>query len=374
MDLESPAYGWIGGIIGAIVVVAIAWMAGVDLASMSTLSGIAFIAVLVAFGGGMIGEYGIENWEWKKITVIFVSMIFVFGTGIYAMSQTSTQFTEGLGLPFGKQAPPPEDRDAESLMRGNVVDTLSDPQVGVKNATIKFYAEQPEDGVAGTGIYTDNSDSGGSFSKIVTEYPGTEMYVTAAKDNTYYSEVDTGTSGETGTAATNVTFDEYGKGLMKIGSLSLSLVDKEPSDNITLNGWDNIELDQGAGQFTFTMRLEPSDSATAIRDLLVELEDGGGYDTVNPAKVEFEVVTAEGDLSTEWTEGNPTWSDSVTDSVLEASGDLEYNNDLEIKVTIGSTDATGTVVEIETIDDLFDSTGVEGETGIPEQSLTIEVI
>jgi hypothetical protein len=341
---------------------------------MSTLSGIAFIAVLVAFGGGMIGEYGIENWEWKKITVIFVSMIFVFGTGIYAMSQTSTQFTEGLGLPFGKQAPPPEDRDAESLMRGNVVDTLSDPQVGVNNATIKFYAEQPEDGVAGTGIYTDNSDSGGSFSKIVTEYPGTEMYVTAAKDNTYYSEVDTGTSGETGTAATNVTFDEYGKGLMKIGSLSLSLVDKEPSDNITMNGWDNIELDQGTGPFTFTMRLETSASATAIRDLLVELEDGGGYDTVNPAEVEFEVVTAEGDLSTEWTEGNPTWSDSVTDSVLEASGDLEYNNDLEIKVTIGSTDATGTVVEIETIDDLFDSTGVEGETGIPEQSLTIEVI
>lgn len=376
MDLESPAYGWIGGIIGALVVVVLAWMAGANLTSLSTLSGIAFTAVLIAFGGGIIGEYGIDEWGWKKITVIFVSMIFVFGTGIYVMSQTSTQFTEGLGLPFGKQAPEPVDKDAESLMRGNVVDTLSDPQVGISNATIKFYAEQPEAGVTGTGIYSDNTDAGGTFSKTLTEYPGTEMYVTAAKDNTYYSEMDSGTSGETGTAATNITFDEHGKGLAKIGSLSwkLSNIQNENAnaDNVSLSG-STITLDNGASPFQFDIVFETSVSDTAIRDLVFEIEEGAAYSTVNPEEVEFEVVKAEGDLETDWTEGETKWTSSVTESLLETTGDLEYNNDLAIRVTVGDTDQTGEVIQFDSIDDLEDDEGLEGESGIPEYSLSITV-
>jgi len=260
-----------------------------------------------------------------------------------------------------------------SYMRGAVVDALSQPQVAISDASIKYYDTEPTAGVGKVALYTDNTDSTGSFMTEIEEHAGTHLWATASKSG-YYAEKDDGLTGATGSGATNLNFNNYAKGLTKIGTLSKRITNAEPADNITINSSGDIVLDNAAADtFTFDLVIEDPDSATALRDLYFSADDGSAYDNET---VEMEIPTAEnpdyGTLTANVVSGKLAWGNGINQTEIQCDGDLQYRKDLVIHFRITSDDGTtGTVIDFEDADDLSGQVGLEGGTGIANQPFQV---
>jgi hypothetical protein len=286
----------------------------------------------------------------------------------------------GLPSPLAEDEPVPEAPDAESVARGTVWNAYSDPLTGISGADIAFYAEgeEPMAGEANpSSIYTDNTDSSGSFKTDLSEYPQTNLWVTAYDDNNYYSEKDKVQTAKTATGVDEATFDMMGEpGLARVGTLGVRITNIQNgagnAENVALST-NTITLDNGEGPFTFDLVIEEdAGSEYALLNLAIDAEEGGSFSSVDPT-IEHEITTEEG-VDASWVDGSyETWSDDQTEGEIIADGFLEHNNDLVIRITVE--DLSGSTGDIATyeINDLLDSTGVEGESGIPQETITLTV-
>lgn len=371
--MENRTIGAIAAITGYVLALIFFMNAGLTLTSMAALSlaGLAFVFAVI--GGSIIYDYLYDDVvEQKKVWAGALTLLFGLGT-VFALPFLSTAYGDVMGYGQRTAPPAPEEPAFPSYMRGSVVNALSSPQTAISDASIKYYDTEPQAGVGQVALYTDNTDSSGSFMTEVKESEGTLLWATASKSN-YYAEKDSGTTGESGSGATNLNFNNYGNGLTKIGTFSDRLTNLEPSDNIQLSG-NEIQIENDANTtFTFNLVIETSASETAIRDLYAEMEEGSAYDNEG---VEMEVITVEdpdyGTLSASKVGGQYVWDSNSTETQIQFDGDLQYRKDIVIRFTIESDDATvGTVVSFDDLDDLSGGVGLEGGTGISTQTLSIK--
>lgn len=371
---KSDARLWgLMSILGALVVLGLFINNGLAITEMNVLL-ISGVSLMISFILGL----GVGDWFYDDVTkkMVILSLVSLFiGASIVGLilPYTSTAFGDVAG--FGAQTEEDVTEPAfPSYMRGSVVNALSSPQTAISDATINFYDTEPTVGVGKVALYDDNTNSSGSFMTEVEESEGTLLWATASKSG-YYSEKDSGTTGESGSGATKLTFGNYGDGLTEVGTFNKRITNAEPSDNITIDGSGDIVLDNAADTtFDFDLVIETSASETALRDLYIEMEEGSDLD--NEA-VEMEIKQVEdpdyGTLSASVVGGKLVWTDDVTETQIQCDGDLQYRKDLVISFTIDSDDATtGTIISVEEIDDLSSDEGLEGESGISAQSFAIK--
>lgn len=366
--MNDRLLGAVAGLVGALVVLVFFSMNGLSLTSLETAGPAIAVIIFSTIGGAYIFDSAVEDLETKKVVAGMMS----FGLGIALVAMipyASTTYGQVAG--YGSQPEAPEPEEGPSYMRGSVIDALSSPTSAISDAEINYYDTEPVEGVGDVSLYSDNTNAQGSFSTELTEAPNSNFWVTASS-NGYYSEKDQGQSAKYLSGASDIAFDEYGEGLTKVGSLDWRISDADNPDNVDLSSGD-VNLDDGAGPFNFNIVFEDSDSASAIRDLLMEIEEGSGFD--ENVSVEFELTEVEdpdeGSLSSSITSGEMVW-DQITETEIQFDGDLQYRKDIVLNVDIELNGATGTIIEFDSIDDLSGLTGIEGEDGISEESFVIE--
>lgn len=374
--MENKQIGAVSGTVGFIIGLLAMMNSGLTITTISaaSLAGLALIVTII--GGSILYDFLYEdvvsqNKMWAGTLVLLFGILTVLALPFF-----STTYGDAMGYGAMTEEEAPPEAAFPSYMRGTVVDALSSPTTAISGADIAYYDVEPTAGAGNVALYTDNTDSSGSFMTEIKEDAGTLLWATASSSG-YYSEKDKGTTGASGSKATNIEFDDYGKGLTKIGTFSKRITNAEPSDNISIDGSGNIELENKADStFTFDVVIETSASETALRDLLLEAEEGSAYDNEG---VEMEVIQTEdpdyGTLSANLTGGQYVWDGDSTETVIQCDGDLQYRKDLVIRFTIDSDDATtGTIVNFEEVNDLSGDTGIEGEDGIGNQSFSIETV
>jgi len=336
---------------------------------VAALTGAGFLISIVL--GTILYDFILDNVS-KKLSIAGSLTLALGIIIVLVMPFVSVGYGKVAGYGAKPKPKPKKKPTKPSYMRGAVVDALSQPQQAISDASIKYYDTEPAAGVGKVALYTDNTDSSGSFITEISEYAGTHLWATASKSG-YYAEKDDGVTGATGSKAVNLTFNNYGKGLTKIGSLSKRIANAEPADNIYLSNGDVVLDNAAADTFTFDLVIEDPDSATALRNLYIAADDGDAYDNET---VEMEIPTAEnpnyGTLTANVVSGKLAWGQGISSTEIQMSGDLQYRKDLVIHFKIGSSDATiGTVVDFEDVDDLSGQVGLESETGIANQPFQI---
>lgn len=374
MDKDNRAVGAGLALVGFIIALVIMMGQGLTLNSLPVMALSGAGLLLSIIGGVMVYDFTLDNVS-KKFSIAGSMALIVGLIIVLLLPFTSSAFGDVAG--YGAMTPEeePDEPTSPSFMRGNVVDAMTDPETVISGADIRFYDVEPSDGAQNT-LYTDNTDTSGSFMTEIEEYAGTSLWVTAHSSG-YYAEKDKGETGATGSKATNLQFDEYGKGLTAVGTFSKRLTNADNPDNIQIDGSGNIEIDNSeADEFQFDIVIETSASETALRNLLFEIEEAAAYDSES---VELEVVEAEdpsyGTLDYSVPSGKEAWTSDITETEYQFDGDLEYNQDIVIRVTIDtSASAEGNLVEFEDVDDLEGGVGLEGETGISQESWYIETV
>jgi len=360
-------------VIGALLVLFVWVNKGLPIQQADVLF-ISGIALMISFILGLaVGDWFYDDVT-KKLTTLSIVSLFI-GASIVGLilPAVSTSFGQVAGYGVQPKKPAPKKPAKPSYMRGAIVDALSQPQQAIADASIKYYDTEPAAGVGKVALYTDNTDSSGSFITEISEYEGTHLWATASKSG-YYAEKDDGVTGATGSRAVNLTFNNYGKGLTKIGSLSKRITNAEPADNIYLSNGDVVLENAAADTFTFDLVIEDPDSATALRNLYISADDGGAYDNET---VEMEIPTAEnpdyGTLTANVVSGKLAWGQGINSTEVQMNGDLQYRKDLVIHFKITSDDATtGTIIDFEDLNDLSGQVGLEGGTGIANQPFVVK--
>jgi len=371
VNKENRAIGATLGAVGFFI--ALLGMANMGLSlnqvGVAALTGAGFLISIVL--GTILYDFILDNVS-KKLSIAGSLTLALGITIVLVMPFVSMGYGKVAG--YGIQPKKPKKKPVKpSYMRGALVDALSQPQQAIADASIKYYDTEPAAGVGKVALYTDNTDSTGSFMTEISEYEGTHLWATASKSG-YYAEKDDGVTGATGSRATNLTFNNYGKGLTKIGSLSKRIANDEPADNIYLSNGDVVLENAAADTFTFDLVIEDPDSATALRDLYIAADDGDAYDNET---VEMEIPTAEnpdyGTLTANVVSGKLAWGQGINSTEIQMSGDLQYRKDLVIHFKITSDDGTtGTIIDFEDLNDLSGQVGLEGGTGIANQSFVVK--
>jgi len=371
VNKENRAIGAALGAVGFFIALLVMANMGLSLnqVGVAALTGAGFLISVVL--GTVLYDFVLDNVS-KKLSIAG-SLTLALGI-IIVLVMPFVSMGYGKVAGYGIQPKKPKKKPVKpSYMRGTVVDALSQPQQAISDASIKYYDTEPAAGVGKVSLYSDNTDSTGSFMTEISEYAGTHLWATASKSG-YYAEKDDGLTGATGSKATNLNFNDHAKGLTKIGSLSKRITNAEPADNINLVSGGDVVLDNAAADtFTFDLVIEDPDSATALRDLYFSADDGDAYDNET---VEMEIPTAEnpdyGTLTANVVSGKLAWGQGINSTEIQMSGDLQYRKDLVIHFKIGSSDGTtGTVIDFEDVDDLSGQVGLESETGIANQPFQI---
>jgi len=369
VNKENRAIGAALGAVGFFI--ALLGMANMGLSlnqvGVAALTGAGFLISIVL--GTILYDFVLDNVS-KKLSIAGSLTLALGIIIVLVMPFVSVGYGKVAG--YGAKPKPKKKPTKPSYMRGALVDALSQPQQAIADASIKYYDTRPAAGVGKVALYTDNTDSTGSFITEISEYAGTHLWATASKSG-YYAEKDDGVTGATGSKAVNLTFNNYGKGLTKIGSLSKRITNAEPADNITLSGGDVVIDNAADTTFEFDLVIEDPDSATALRNLYIAADDGDAYDNET---VEMEIPTAEnpdyGTLTANVVSGKLAWGQGINSTEVQMNGDLQYRKDLVIHFKIGSSDGTtGTIIDFEDLNDLSGQVGLEGGTGIANQPFQI---
>lgn len=382
MDVKSRTTGSLVAVVMFLIGMAAMVYYGLSLNSLQVLfiSGAGLIASAIA--GAVLYDFFLEDIT-DKVSFSLTIAAFIGLFVVFLLPFASTAFGDVMGYGAQTEAPEAEEPAFPSYMRGTVVNTLSSPQTAISDATITYYDVEPEAGVSNTSLYADNTDASGSFMTEIEEDEGTALWATASKSNSdnYYSEKDSGETGATGSGATDLTFGNYGAGLTEVGTFKKSLANIEngsgAAENVSIDGGD-IKLDSGAGPYNFDIVIETSASDTAIRNLFMEVEEGSSFDA-STMDVEFE-IKEEGDpdygtLTSSIVSGDIVWDSEISEFEIQWTGDLQYRKDIVINVDIeGFTGTSGDVLaNFEDVDDLMGAAGIESETGISQESWTIEI-
>jgi len=209
----------------------------------------------------------------------------------------------------------------------------------------------------------ENTDSSGATTiKVDGVYPGTDAWISGTKSG-YYPDKQAVSLAETISGA-SASLE-----LENIGVLNIKVMNAEPADNITLSG-STVQLDQGAGPFSFDLVLETSEYESVLRDLQVDQEQGAAWSSIS-ADITAEVTMAEG-VDTSLVSGDPNLIDS-DEAVWNFAGDLEHLKDIRIHYEVTNVSATGELVSM-SINDLLDGEAIHGVTGISENTPTIDVV
>lgn len=356
-------YGAISGAIGGILAVILLAMQGAvpPVAATDAVMMIGAIAVS-ALIGTIVWDKIRDNLSLGMSSLVVLFTMALISVGLLAA--VNADYSNALGITQPAPGPTPEAPAKEAYTIVGVSDPNTSPVSSIGNADVRVLASEPLSGETVTSLTDiENTDSDGSVTvKVSGVYPGTDAWVSTTKSG-FYPDKQAVTLTETKSVDEKAELE-----LENIGVLNLRIANADNPDNVNINA-NNIELDQGAGPFTFDLVVETTNDSV-LRDLQYDYEQGSGWSSVSPS-LSVEVTEAEGDLDHSIV-GDSDLSDG-DDSTQKFKGDLEYLKDITIHVEVTDISSTGLIVE-GSFNDLFDDEAIHDVSGIAESTLNIEVV
>ena len=171
VNKENRAIGAALGAVGFFIAMLAMANMGLSLnqVGIAALTGAGFLISIVL--GTILYDFILDNVS-KKLSVAGSLTLALGVIIVLVMPFVSAGYGQVAGYGVQPKKPAPKKPEKPSYMRGAVVDALSQPQQAISDASIKYYDTEPAAGVGKVSLYSDNTDSTGSFMTEISDVCG----------------------------------------------------------------------------------------------------------------------------------------------------------------------------------------------------------